>query len=136
VIAHKFCEKVKQHLGKKTILELHSVQEIMKLLQEEGNLMYCGRESRGGVSCVTLSYLWKLKETKATGFEKLQAILNELKSVIEHVQLIPLSVNCYELLNNLKEPIMIKQNQDQENKNATDNRKERALARKSISYHH
>jgi hypothetical protein len=31
---------------------------------------------------------------------------------------------------------MIKQNQDQENKNATDNRKERALARKSIHYHH
>jgi len=44
---------------------------------------------------------------KACGFKKLQAILKELKSVIKHAQLIPLSVNCYELPNDLKKPTKI-----------------------------
>jgi hypothetical protein len=85
-----------------------------------------------GVSCFTVRYLQKFKDIKASGFEKLQAIRKEPKSVIKHVQLIPLSVNCYELPNNFKEPTKIEQNWDQENKNAIDNRKERALKKKCL----
>jgi len=51
-----------------------------------------------------MRYLQKFKDLKAGGFEKLQAIRKEPKSVIKHAQPIPLSVNCYELPNNLKEP--------------------------------
>jgi hypothetical protein len=80
VIACTFCEKVKQQNSwERKPYWIHSVQEIMKLLQEEGNLMHNERESRGGVSCVALSYLRKLKEMKTTGFEKLQSIINKLK---------------------------------------------------------
>jgi hypothetical protein len=57
-----------------------------------------------GISFFTMRYLCKFKDTKASGLEKLQAILKEPKSVIKHSQPILLSVKCYKLLNNLKEP--------------------------------
>lgn len=98
--------------------------------------MHSGHESKGGRNLNHLELPAEVERNESNWIRKLQAILNELKSVIKHAQPITLSVNCYELLNNLKEPTMIKQNQDQKNKNATDNRKERALAIKSISYHH
>jgi len=57
-----------------------------------------------GISCFTMKYLCKFKDTQASGFEKLHTILKGPKSVIKHAQPVPLSVNCYKLLNNLKEP--------------------------------
>ena len=52
------------------------------------------------------------------------------KPAIKHTQLIPLIVNHYELLNNLKKQINVAQNRDQEIKNAINNKQERALVRK------
>ena len=57
-----------------------------------------------GVNYFTMGYLHKFKDTKASGLEKLQAILKEPKSVTKYAHPIPLSVNCYELLKNPKEP--------------------------------
>ena len=89
-----------------------------------------GVKAEVGISCVTMRYLGKFTDMKASGFKKLQSILKVPKSVIKHAQLIPLTVNCYELRNNRKEPTKTEKNRDQENKNAIDNRKESALEKK------
>jgi hypothetical protein len=115
----------------KTLLELSSVQEIIKLLQEEGSVKWTGCEStRGRKSHLVDIPIQSVRKVVnwipvTTGRHK-----RPRKPEMNHMHLIPTSVNRYELLNNLHEPPNSAQNPEQVMENTTENRIKGALVRK------
>ena len=106
------------------MLELSSAQEIIKLLQEEGSVKWTGCESTHGRKSHLVDIPMKAvrKEVNwipvTTGHHK-----RSRKPEMNHTHLIPISVNRYELLNNLHELPNSAQNPEQVKENRTENRK-------------
>jgi hypothetical protein len=115
----------------KTLLEFSSALAIIKLLQEEGNLKGSGCERTSG--CILYH-----EETPAQIERKeskwVQVITGQhkrsRKPEIKHAQPVLMSVNQYELLNNLKESTNVTQNWWQESSEGIEDRRRGDLVRK------
>jgi len=84
------------------LLELISPQEI-KLLEEEGSLKHTGHESTGGHDLLCDEMPAEVERNESSWIRlTTDHFERSRKLVIKHAQLIPLIVNWYKLLNNLK----------------------------------
>jgi len=82
-----------------------------KLLEEEGSLKHTGHESTGGHNLLCDEMPAEVERNESSWIRiTTDHFERSRKLVIKHAQLIPLIVNCYKLLNNLKKLTKIAQN--------------------------